>query len=217
MPRLSLVLLALCCIGCARLVPTVEYRKIGKVDPAQEARTTEEILDSMRLHETTPEQVGVVLDLMPPGLHEQGNTLVVEPGYQHEVVGRVTVKGRKGTFFFLARFLEYRDLWRKALCYWQVPLEWVSLGLWSLVPLSYPCHASGSPLTREEAIEDLRNAALPTGADLAIVLTPRGRGDDVKEMSAWLIRLDRRAHEVLAPPPVDDTPPPPPPPPPPLP
>lgn len=225
MRLLGLTLIAIVAAGCARVVPGVIYRKVGKVDPEQEATTSEQMMDSIRQHQTTADQVDVVLDLMPPGLREAGDKLVIEPGYEHEVIGRVTVQGRKAPFFFLARFIDYRDVWRKALCYWQVPLEWLTLGIWSIVPLSYPCHASGATLTREEAIEDLRNAALPAGADLAIVFTGRARADDVKQMSAWLVRLDKRAaHEAPLeippldtpppPPPNDDAPPPPPPPPP---
>lgn len=199
--------------GCARLLPTVEYRAIGKFDPREETQSAEMMRQTMRTPD--PEaNVAVLLDQMPVGIHENGpGLLAVETGYQHEILGRATVRGRKGTFYFLARFLEYRDEWRRALCYWQVPLEWITLGFWSLVPTSYACHASGTPLTREEAIEDLRKAASAVNADLVFIQSPKTlKNDEVKEMTAWMIRLDPRVRGGAVPEQAPTEPPPPPPP-----
>ncbi len=39
-------------------------------------------------------------------------------------------------------FYEYNadESLRRGYCYWQVPLHWLTLGLWYVVPTDYPCN-----------------------------------------------------------------------------
>ena len=72
----------------------------------------------------------------------------VSPGSEYEVVEKVYLKIpfinnpyiSNGTLWFYSYRPE--EGWRKPFCHWQVPLHWVTLGLWSIVPLSWPCRVS---------------------------------------------------------------------------
>ena len=55
--------------------------------------------------------------------------------------------------------------WRRGLCYWQVPIAWLTLGIWHLVPLYYPCIPAiwHTGALREVAGEEKRIAILRSG------------------------------------------------------
>lgn len=193
MKHLRLSLLCFIATGCARLVPDVDYRSAGRADTQEDARVSDAMRKAIKARNTPSEAVAVFVDALPDGVRvADTGMLTIEPGSGHQLLGKATLRGRRGNFFFFAAFLDYRETWRKGLCYWQAPLEWFTLGLWSLVPTSYLCHAGANPLTREEAIDDLRNAATAIGADLIIVFSSKEKRGVVKDMSAWLLKSDAR-------------------------
>ncbi len=74
-------------------------------------------------------------------------------------------------------FAEYASNARKAYCWWQVPLTWLTLGLWQVVvPISWPCVAK-PVLPIEEGYGYLRAAAAAAGANL-IVISKQSRSDN---------------------------------------
>lgn len=60
----------------------------------------------------------------------------------YEMIGQIQTEMRYG-FFDRAGFTFYPyghdQTFRKVLCYPQTPLIWLSLGIWNIVPLHYPC------------------------------------------------------------------------------
>ncbi len=73
-------------------------------------------------------------------------------------------------------FAEYASSAQKAYCWWQVPLTWLTLGLWQVVvPSSWPCVVK-PVLPVEEGYGYLRAAAAAAGANV-IVISKQSRSD----------------------------------------
>ncbi len=163
-------------VGCATLKPAVSVERFGTMDPLQSRALGEKALAL----EATPEDVQVVAGSLPKGLalSENNTTLAVGRGFEdrYEVVGAVeadftqvaqSAVGRNVFWTF-----DYEETWRKALCYPQVPLKLLTLSMWNIVPLQYPCFASvpGDPLDRRAAlIERLKRGGKALGANLVVV------------------------------------------------
>ena len=118
----------------------------------------------------------------------EGATLQVEENSGYRLVGKIAIVGRTSNFIFTAKFIDYRETWRKAVCYWQAPLEWVSLGLWSIVPLSYPCFPSQPYLSKNELIVDVQNAAKAAGADVVVLTYEREHNEKLRGGTGWLLK-----------------------------
>ncbi len=191
--RLLIFALVVSTSGCARLVPGVSMSLVGIADPEQERRYESLMRDAIKADVPGHKEVVVLVNSVPQGVHLDAGNVVVEPGFQHQVIGKVAIEARSGNFYFIARFLDYRELWRKILCYWQVPLEWVTLGFWSISPTTYACFAGAPLLTREDAIDDLKNAAVAVGADMVIMTYGKDVKEKMRNAEAWLIKRDPNA------------------------
>ena len=128
----------------------------------------------------------------------EAGLLVAEEGTGHEVVTRLqlvfpTMENPAKLFGFIKYRPEQR--WRKGYCYWQVPLWWVTLGLWKLVPLSYPCdHALwhtgglreiGGKERREELLElGLKIEAHRVGGDAVVMANVADQA-----ANGWVVKL----------------------------
>ncbi len=66
----------------------------------------------------------------PPGISWDGNTLLYDEK-KWELLGTVQSDYNQGNHWFW--FYDYAEdeSWKKTYCYWQVPLNWVTLGIWS--------------------------------------------------------------------------------------
>lgn len=114
---------------------------------------------------TTPEGIGLV---------EGGTQIAVAPGYEdrYAVLGSATSElpfVRLQAIFWYASMHDSEGTFLPAWCSWQAPLRALTLGLWSLVPLSYPCFPSVDPDPRLHAIE-LRRMASAMGGNLVIIV-----------------------------------------------
>lgn len=189
--------------GCARLVPSVNYTAAGAADAELDRANDERMREAIKNGAPGSEEVVVLVDAAPEGIRMEAGRPVVDPAFQHQVLGKMSIEARTGGFLFIARFLDYRETWRKALCYWQVPLEWFTLGLWSIVPLSYGCFAGAAVLGKEDALSDAKNAAMAVGADLVLLTYARERNEKVKGVTGWLLKLGpRTASATPTPPPL---------------
>lgn len=114
---------------------------------------------------TTPEGIG---------LAEGGTQIVVAPGYEdrYAVLGSATSEMpfvRLQALFWYASMHDSEGTFLPAWCSWQAPLRVLTLGLWSLVPLNYPCFPSDDPDPRLHAVE-LRRMASAMGGNLVIIV-----------------------------------------------
>ncbi|AYV57501.1 hypothetical protein EFP84_10815 [Leptospira kmetyi] len=75
---------------------------------------------------------------VPPGISWDGNTLHYDEK-KWEVLGTVHSDYNQDSHLFW--FYDYveEESWKKSYCYWQVPINWVTLGIWAFTPLYYPC------------------------------------------------------------------------------
>jgi len=80
--------------------------------------------------------------------------------------------------FRYIQFFPYDKTWRKYLCYPQVPLTWITIGFWSVVPIYWPCITSET--AGGESLEDikarkkhqtraLKKLAIAMGADTLLI------------------------------------------------
>lgn len=179
----------------------MNYAAAGTADAALDSATDSTMRDAIKNGAPGSEKVIVLVDAAPEGIRMDAGRPVVELGFEHQLLGKVSIEARTGGFFFIARFLDYRETWRKVLCYWQVPLEWFTLGLWSLVPTSYGCFAGAALLAKEDALADVKNAAMSVGADMVLLTYSKETKEKVRGVTGWLLRLDPRTKTgAVAPP-----------------
>jgi hypothetical protein len=159
--------------GCASVnyaprivsVGTGEYRdtraldqKAAKVSAAEAAR------------------VKVFFDDLPDGMTSQNGRLVWDEA-RYEVVGRVGVTPQSAGFSNVAwGFYDYApdQSWRKGYCWWQVPLGWLTIGIWAITPFYAPCWVlpeSDPAVRKERIVQSIRRAGFALGADLVVMGT----------------------------------------------
>lgn len=148
--------------------------------------------------------VTIIEELEPPGFSydRARNELVAAPGSGHEVVTWVQLTfpllENPGRVFW---FIRYRpeQRWRKGYCYWQVPLLWVTLGAWHIVPLHYVCPVAPWHVgaLREIAGKDQRREILRDGLQAEAV---RAGGNAVvgakifdQGATGWIVRMGEGA------------------------
>lgn len=180
--------------GCARLVPSVNYTAAGTADAVLDRTSDSTMREAIKNGAPGSERVVVLVDAAPEGIRMEAGRPIVEATFQHQVLGKVSIEARTGGFLFIARFLDYRETWRKVLCYWQVPLEWFTLGLWSLVPTSYGCFAGAAFLDKADALSDVRNAAMAVGADMVLLTYSKEKNEKVRGVTGWLLKFDPRTN-----------------------
>jgi len=180
--RFALVALGLSALfcGCATIHPKIEVRHFGRLDPDRDAQVAT-LATSSRKAGTPVDQVEVVAGTLPTGLalEENGTKLVASAGGQadFEVLGEVEVDFApmvQGAFFRNFYWTwGYGEGWRKGLCYPQAPLKLLTLGLWTILPLAWPCMASapGDATERERAlVKSIKHGVAAMGGNLAVVV-----------------------------------------------
>ena len=177
--------------ACGTLKPHYVFVGAGEVDPGRDHDVVERVKEA---HGDTspPPDVKVLMNTIPEGIDASGMTIKVEADYNHKILGTFQILPQRGMFYFTAWFYDYEDTWRKGVCYWQAPLEWLTLGFWSLVPTSYVCHPSSGYRTKVEVVEDVKRAAAAAGADLVIMNFLGAKDDDAMGATGLLIHMDPR-------------------------
>ena len=121
-------------------------------------------------------RVKVYFDGLPDGMTSQNGKLVWDPA-RYEVVGRVGVTIKNPGFANVGwGFYDYAQdqSWRKAYCWWQVPLSWLTIGIWAILPLYYPCWVlpeSDPAVRKDRIVQSVRRAAYALGADVVVMGT----------------------------------------------
>lgn len=194
--QLHVCLMVLGLIGCGPLQSEPNFQGFGEADLERDAQVLQRY-DELRGDEKPRKEVRVLLDTIPEGIKLDGGQFSVEEGYQHQIVGKFALAPQGGMFYFMAWFHDYEDGWRKGLCYWQVPLEWLTLGIWTAVPTAYPCF----PTPAREKLKlqaDAKALAEAAGADTVIMGWFMSL--DQKEAlgaAGLLIKLDPRMKDAL--------------------
>jgi hypothetical protein len=153
--------------GCASLAyrPSVqavgEYRDTSSLSARADEMDNAEAADVRVLLERFPDGV----ELGPDGPRSSAN---------FTLLGKVSAAPRDpraadvGLWFY-----PYKEgeRWRTALCAWQVPLSWVTLDLWQLLPTYLPCRVGTGTADerRAEMVRAMQRATKALGGDLLVV------------------------------------------------
>ncbi|MDV6237815.1 hypothetical protein CH379_019480 [Leptospira ellisii] len=119
--------------ACARLNYIARFEKKGQV--VDTAHLTEE---ARKLKKEDVANVNAYVIEFPPGINWDGHTLRVDEK-KWEVLGTVHSDYDQGSYIFW--FYDYleEESWKNTYCHVQVPINWITLGIWAFTPLYYPC------------------------------------------------------------------------------
>ncbi len=170
------------CVGCATVPAGLRATvfRDGQPDPDEDDRIVELAENGGR----RASAVTVYSGKLPQGLEltESGSKLIVEKGFEShfQVLGTAESDFTKGlgsgTLNNLFWTWNYKEGWRKALCYWQVPLKIATIGVWNLIPLQYPCIATLPSQEKDRQkvhLANLRSLAVAMGGNM-VVLSGKG-------------------------------------------
>lgn len=172
--------------NCATYRPTASIHSFGDFDPARDRALSEAAED----RSVDVSGVRVVVGSPPDGLElaDNGFKLIVKDGYQsaYQVLGTVHVAYLRDLENAIVRNLfwtwNYEQSWRKVLCYPQVPLKILTLGIWYIVPTEYPCLAvvpSNEHDREADLVTALRRGAKVMGGNLVFLSRLNGANVDV--------------------------------------
>jgi len=176
-------------LGCGAIQSKIQFQGFGDADLERDQQVVERF-EQARDSEAQPGDVKVLLDTIPEGITVDAGSFTVDEEYQHEILGKFTLLPGDGDNLMLW-FADYEDGWRKGLCYWQVPLTWVTLTLWNVVPTSYPCHTDARR-SKIEIIRDLKRAADGAGADAVVASFIFASQEEALGAGGIMLRLDPR-------------------------
>ncbi len=194
---LGMVVLTMCAaanLNCASVpfpAPDVRVRLFGDVDLARDkvlAKKVDAAVEAAAISKkdaTYDSDVRVLDGSIPEGivLSEQGSQITVAKSHagRYRVIGSVKAKVVWPENYWLRNVYwttaDYQSIWRKALCWPQAPLKAVTIGLWNIVPTSWPCW-----MTTEFRDETQRTAMLIHGLTIGtseiggnlLLITARG-------------------------------------------
>lgn len=182
-------------IGCASVNSQLKFDYYGEYDKKGEAQVRQEFktLQGANL-ETILERINDVVllqDTLPEGIRSDSGTLSVAPGYKHIIVGKfVLVPDAVGTQSIL-KFADYKDNWRKPLCYPQVVLSYATLMIWPILPVAYPCFSKFGT-SKEDYATEMKKIGLAAGGDLIIFSFLFDNADKESALSAtgYVLKID---------------------------
>ena len=188
--------------SCARVLPRVNYTATGKADAYHDAQMDSVLQKRMRERVGDAANVTVLIDQMPRGMVLNGNTPIIDDNAGIEMVGKFEMEARTSNFFFIAKFIDYEEVWRKGLCYWQVPLEWLTLGAWSLSPTTWACFPAKPVMRKADALSYIKKAADGADADIVVMTYDGEVNETIRGARGWFLRTikDRQLLNPLAPP-----------------
>ncbi|MCC6751884.1 MAG: hypothetical protein IT371_29795 [Deltaproteobacteria bacterium] len=184
---LCLLLPVVLATGCASTHFRTNFRSTGEFDLARDQAITDRFRQAARDPSPGPAHVRVLVDSLPVGLTYKDHVLGVASGYGHQILGKFDLAQASGAF------PDYRTRWRKYLCYPQMPLAWVTLGMWVVfVPAFYPCFAGGA-VQKTEIVDAVKKLVGASGGDVAII-TFTGERSLAEAMGAkgFVVRIDPR-------------------------
>lgn len=169
--------------ACATMPPAVHVKTIGRVQPAWEQRVSKLATHPRKLAEQA-ETVAVYLGALPTGLSlAPDGSLLLSPGAQrkYQLLGEIradyhshTNEGWKNVLWTW----EHKSQRRDALCAVQAPLKLLTLGLWNILPIAWPCMAEvpDEPhLRRRDLVDGIKRGTKALGGDFAVLVVDRPR------------------------------------------
>lgn len=150
-------------VGCAtaHVQPEARFKGSWAENPEMDREIRKFLQDhnDELMTDTADPGIEVWVGKIPAGIEVREGVISVQEGVPYEILGKASVMFDSGSQF---AFPDYEDGWRKGLCYWQVPVTWLTLGLWAVVPLNYPCSVK-SPREKEDVLTATRNLVKKVG------------------------------------------------------
>jgi hypothetical protein len=166
--------------GCASVGPTGRFRSL-RANPPHDNRVVYDF--EAHRNDFVFQEVGVVESDEQAGLVMVDGNLRSMKGADIEVLGTFELEAQRHTPF---AFTDYTSIWRKLLCWPQVPLVWLTLGMWLLMPSSWFCW-SRTPASRDSWMQWVKQMADSAGGNLAVVeFAPRKH--DIDEAKGHVVR-----------------------------
>jgi hypothetical protein len=156
-----------------------------RIEPVEESRPTAPLVEKAVLMAPVElRSVRVAEDKLPEGLAFREGELVVTDPTRYEIVARVSTQYEMSPAIMASMsigFYRYdsSEGWKNPYCNVQVPLGWLTLSMWTMVPLHYPCMVAewDSPAAadrrRARILETLVRGTAAAGGNL-LVLTELG-------------------------------------------
>ncbi len=181
MRAVMLAVAVLCGTACGYVAPSVKFRS-AEVRPMDDDR----VMDDFENHRSNPVygDVTVVENDENAGLDVVDGTLKRYRGQDIEIVGTFELLGAVHSPFYPS---DYLALPRKIICWPQVPLAWLTLGIWLIVPTSYACW-SKTPTDRDHWIAWVKQMVDSAGGNLGVV-TFGPRKDSIDTAKGYIVRV----------------------------
>lgn len=174
--------------GCPAIWPKVTYQSFGDANPDRDEAMVKRWKNKYKQLDAS--RVRLLLDTIPEGIEVKDGVAHTKQGYSHVVISKFRFLYPPGmaTLFFY----DYRTAGLKALCWWQVPLSYLTLAAWLVVPTSWACFPPIS-VTKRVIIRDAKKLAAAVGGDLVLAryIGDEG-GDSAKGMAGVVVRMDPR-------------------------
>jgi hypothetical protein len=177
-----LALAALLAAGCVHVAPDGKFRS-NEVRPMNDER----VVDDFENHRAKPVfgDVTVVESDENEGLEVIDGTLKRYRGQDVEMLGTFELHavGYHSPFYPA----DYLQTARKVVCWPQVPLTWLTLGIWLIVPSSYFCW-SNTPTDRDHWIAWVKQMVDSAGGNLGVV-TFGPNNKKIFEAKGYVVRV----------------------------
>lgn len=189
--RLTLVAALLGSAACVNIAPGVKFRSV-EVRPMDDER----VVDDFENHRAKPVfgEVVVVENDEAAGLDVVDGTLKQFRGQDVEMVGTFTIEGEYHSPFYPS---DYLSTARKVFCWPQVPLTWVTLGIWLIIPTSYFCWGK-TPDDRDHWIAWVKQIVDSAGGNLGVV-TFGPKKNSFDEAKGYVMRVKAPAPASVQP------------------
>lgn len=178
--------------GCGYVAPAVKFRS-AEVRPMDDDR----VMDDFKNHRASPVygDVTVVEHDETAGLEVVDGTLKRYRGQDIQLIGEFQLDGEIHSPFYPS---DYLALPRKIICWPQVPLTWLTIGIWMIVPTSWACW-SKTPVDRDHWIAWVKQLVDSAGGNLGVV-TFGPRKDSIDIAKGYVVKVGNPKAPPVPPP-----------------
>lgn len=178
---LRLLVFGVVLTGCGFVAPSVKFKSVA-TNPMNDGR----VVDDFENHRSNPvyQDVAVIENDETSGLEVVDGTVKSYRGSDVEVLGTFELEGAVHSPFYPS---DYLAIPRKIICWPQVPLTWLTLGIWLIVPTSYACW-SKTPTDREHWLAWVKQVVDSAGGTLGVV-TFGPRKDNIDVAKGYVVKV----------------------------
>ncbi len=167
------------CFGSA-FRQRAEFHAAGDTDIARDKKISE-ALSAVTKSEPANPKAKVYIGSIPEGIEMNNNVVSVKAGYDYVIMGRFMIRQADEVF------PSYDAGWKKPYCYPQRVLSVATLGVWMLVPVSWPCNVEVEG-DKSFWVEQAKRTADAAGADFVVGSYVRESGDTASGVMGYLVR-----------------------------